>query len=413
LDCGTGKQRPVLTHKILSRERIVTDSLAYCWLFFADENRPMSMRMVLGMRLAETDPVVIIESPVSVRRTLRIPGFEKRVSRILQTAAGWHYHPLHFPEGIPSFSAAVRRLNRLLIQRELDRLTPACGKRIACYDSPSQYHLAGKLREHRSIYLAVDDRTLTVWGEPISGELEAERRLLAKVDSAICVSEFLAERLKERMPPGRNIPIHVLPNGYNERLFAADRKWDAPAVLTNLSGLRILVAGHISERIDWDGIFAAARLRPEWTWLFVGPADPGLPEKIESFNSEIAGRQQLVWKAPVPLEQMPAFISNCDACAVPYRLNSFTTASSPLKGIECLAMGAPVLSTRIPALLRYGSAIQWVEQGNGESYARALDAVTAGQRNPAAAIARRMAVSGDSHQARTRQFRLMHQDEAA
>lgn len=256
------------------------------------------MRMVLGMRLAETDPVVIIESPVSVRRTLRIPGFEKRVSRIPQTAAGWHYHPLHFPEGIPGFSAAVRRLNRLLLQRELDRLAPACGKRIACYDSPSQYHLAGKLRERRSIYLAVDDRTLTVWGEPISGELEAERRLLAKVDSAICVSEFLAERLKERMPPGRNIPIHVLPNGYNERLFAADKKWDPPAALTNLSGLRILVAGHISERIDWDGIFAGARLRPEWTWLFVGPADRVCPRKLSHSIRRLQAGNNLCGKLP-------------------------------------------------------------------------------------------------------------------
>jgi hypothetical protein len=105
------------------------------------------------------------------------------------------------------------------------------------------------------------------------------------------------------------------------------------------------------------------------------------------------------------MEQIPALILHCNACAVPYRLNLFTLASSPLKGIECLAMGAPVLSTKIPALLGYGSAIQWVEEGDGESYARALDNLKIEGRNPEAVEARRSAVSNASHEARIRQFR--------
>ena len=145
------------------------------WLFFADDQRPMSMRMVLAMRLAESDPVVIIESAVSVRRTRRIPRLKHRVSRIAQAKAGWHYHPLHFPEGIPGFSGMMKSMNCRQLQRELQQIVPEGGMRIACYDSPSQYYLAGTLGEHRSIYLAVDDRTRTVWGEPISGEIESEK----------------------------------------------------------------------------------------------------------------------------------------------------------------------------------------------------------------------------------------------
>jgi glycosyltransferase involved in cell wall biosynthesis len=372
------------------------------WLFFADEKRPMSMRMVMGMRLAETDPVVMIETPASVRRTLRVPRFEERVSRIAGTKAGWHYHPLHFPVRISGFSHAVRHLNLLLLQREMSRISPEGQTRIACFDSPSQHHLAGKLGEQQSIYLAIDDRTRTVYGEPIPGELESEKCLLRKVDRAICVSEFLARALKERMAEEHRIPVHVLPNGYDERLFDPGRSWNRPSVLADLPGPIILIAGHLSERIDWDGIITAARIRPEWVWLFVGPADQGLPEKLESLAKS---GNRLVWKAPVPMQEMPALIAHCDACAVPYTLNPFTLASSPLKGVEYLAMGAPVLSTRIPALLHYGSAIRWVEQRDGYSYARALDNIKSEQRNPAASKARRMAVSGDSHDVRVRQFR--------
>lgn len=386
------------------------DPLLVSWIFFVGDRHPVSLRSTLGRRLAENDRVVIIEYPISVLRTHSIRSLERRISPIAQSKAGWHYHPLHFPEKMPGLSGIVRGLNRLLLRRELSQLIPDSTRRIICYDSPTQYHLAGKLGEHLGIYLAIDDRTRTVWGEPIPGELEAEKCLLAKVDLVICVSQFLAEALKARTHTGRSLPIHILPNGYDKYLYDPRRNWDEPDVLANVARPNILVAGHVSERIDWDGIRAAARARPKWTWLFVGPADAGLPEKIDSLNrSAIPGSYsntpRFLWKAPIPLEQMPALISHCDACAAPYRLNPFTLASSPLKGIEYLAMGAPVLSTRIPALLRYGAAIQWVEQGDGESYARALDNLEIEQRNPAAFEARRLAVSGDSNEARIQQFR--------
>jgi glycosyltransferase involved in cell wall biosynthesis len=374
--------------------------LLVCWVMLANDRHPSSLRAVLPTRLAETNPVVIIEPAISVLRTHRVPSFDRRVSRITRT--GVRYYPLHFPERIPGLSSSVRALNCLLLQRELNRLIPEGTKRIICYDSPAQHHLVRKLGEHLSIYLAIDDRTRTVWGAPISGELEAEKLLLGKVDAVVCVSEFLAETLRARIPEGRSIPVDVLPNGYDEELFNPIKSYAKPSVLANVPRPNILVAGHVSERIDWDGISAAARARPEWTWLFVGPADRGLPEKIDLLGrSGDRGRNsnpfRLLWRPPIPMQQMPALISHCDACAVPYRLNSFTLASSPLKGVEYLAMGAPVLSTRIPALQRYGPVIQWVEEGNGESYARALDNFKTEERNPSAFQARRSAVSGDSH----------------
>jgi glycosyltransferase involved in cell wall biosynthesis len=384
------------------------DSLA-CWIIFANISHPTSLRTVLGVRLSEINPVVIVEPAISVLRTHHISPLGRRVSRIGRSEAGWRYHPLHFPQRIPGLWNIMRAFNRALLRRELNRLIPEGTTRVVCYDSPTQYHLVRQLGEHLSIYNSIDDRTRTVWGEPISGELEAERLLLGKVDAVICVSEFLAETLKARMPEGRNIPVYILPNGYDERLFDPGRNHEKPSVLNNVSKPNILVAGHVSERIDWDGISAAVRARPEWTWLFVGPSDPGLPEKIDSMGrSGIPCRNsnppRLLWKPPVPIEQMPALIAHCDACAVPYRLNPFTLASSPLKGIEYLAMGSPVLSTRVPALQRYGLAIQWVEQGNGESYARALDNVKMGLGNLSAFQARRSAVSGDSHDDRVRRF---------
>jgi len=369
------------------------------------------MREALGKRIGELEPVVIIESPVSLRRSFRIPGLQQRSEQISQKPQVWRYRPLHLPERIPVLGAAMKHWNRWLLQSDLTRLMPASASRIVCYDSPYQHFFAGKLGERIRIYLAIDDRTLTVWGDEIRGERKDEERLLDKIDMVVCVSRPLADALQKRIPGNRKIPIHVLQNGYDERLFNPGRDWPEPGVLLSLPRPRILVTGHISERIDWDGIREAAKIRPQWTWVFIGPADRGFREKIETMGCSLgkanSQRRGFFYHSSVPVSEIPAWIAHCDACAVPYRLNSFTLASSPLKGIEYLAMGAPVLSTRIPSLQRYGSAIRWVEEGDGESYALALDALAGEKDNASGAEKRRAAVAEDTWAQRLIEFRKL------
>jgi hypothetical protein len=395
---------------------LMTKNLPVSWIFFALKSKPTSMRQALGERTGEIEPVVIVESPVSLIRSFSIPSLKQRKAPISKRADTWRYHPLHLPERIPGAHRIMRYWNRRLLQAEISRLAPASALRIVCYDSPSQHHLIGRLKEQISVYLAVDDRTLTVRGEPIRGELEDEKKLLGKIDKVICVSDPLADSLKKRLPGNRSVPIHVLSNGYDERLFDPCRDWSEPQILAGIPKPRILVAGHISERIDWDGILDAARARPEWAWIFVGPADPGLGKKIAALcrYPAAAGRARfprIYAYPPVPVSEVPALIAHSDVCAVPYRLNPFTLASSPLKGIEYLAMGAPVLSTCIPSLQRYGQAIQWVEAGNGKSYAEALDRLVGEKADPAGIPERRAAVAGDSWATRLMEFRKIIFDE--
>ncbi len=91
-------------------------------------------------------------------------------------------------------------------------------------------------------------------------------------------------------------------------------------------------------------------------------------------------------------------------CAVPYRLNNFTLASSPLKAIEYLAAGAPVLSTEIPALEPFGDVISWVKAGDGKSYAAALDSLGQQERFGASAARRQAAVQAETWAHKAKQF---------
>ena len=370
------------------------------WIFFAANAKPTFAQRALAERLAEIESVIIVDRPVSALRDRKLPALKARSNRLPGVEGCWHYRPLHYPERIPGLGRITRLMNSLRLQQELNQLLPHDGKRIVCFDSPTQDHLVWKLGEDISIYLAIDDKTLTVWGEPIHGELKAEKRLLSKVDKAVCVSETLAEVLRSRVPNGRTLPIQVLPNGYDERIFDPNKNFAEPTSIADIPRPRILVAGHVSERIDWDGIIGASRLRPQWAWIFVGPADKGMKEKIANTLGEHG-----FYHLPIPVQDVPAWIYHCDAGAVPYCLNPFTRASSPLKPIEYLAMGAPVLSTRIPSLERYDGAIEWVNEGDGESYARALDEISNQAGSHEIRQLRRKVVSEDSWGVRVNQFR--------
>ncbi len=369
------------------------------WVFFAANAKPTSMRRAIADRLAEKEPVVTIESPVSVLRTGKLPSLSARFGCRAGFEAYGNYQPLHYPTGFPGIGKILKLVNRRVLQRELDQLLRQGAKRIICYDSPTQADLVKKLNDHMSIYLAVDDLTLTVSGTPIEGEEMAEVSILDKVDEVICVSETLAKTLKSRMPAGRILPVNVLPNGFDERVFDPERGWKEPFVLRNVSRPRILVAGHVSERIDWHGIMGTVQKRPKWTWIFVGPAEHGMIEKIQCNLGGLG-----YYHPPIPSTDIPAWIHHCEVCAVPYRLNSFTCASNPLKAIEYLAMGAPVLSTEVPSLKRYEGAIEWVNEGNSASYAKALDKLEKQYGNHELGVFRRRAVAEDSWERRKSQF---------
>jgi len=368
------------------------------WVIFSPNRKPNDFGHSIAKMVGQYSPVIIVDEFISARRKPWRWPLCVRAHSVPEISHGLAYAIWHTPERMDRISAALCRLNVRRIAKDLDRLLPN-QERLIIYDRPSQEPLVGMLRERLRIYLAVDDLTVTVEGKTLWEDLEAEKRLLSKVDIAVCVSEVLGQRLRERSQP-RRTAVHVLSNGYDAQIFDPKRDSPEPGALSNVSRPRILVAGHISERIDWKGIVIASALRPAWTWVFTGPAEQGIRERICN-DLGVHG----FWHPPIPVTEVPAWISHCEASAVPYRLNSFTLASCPLKAIEYLAMGAPILSTRIPSLRRYDGAIQWVDEGEGESYVRALDAFAKQECNQQLRVFRQNAVVEDSWSRRVDQFK--------
>ncbi len=71
------------------------------WVFFAAGAKPTSMRKAVSMRIAESEPVVVVEQPVSALRDRRLPSFANRQQVIHGVTGSFLYRPLHLPQELP------------------------------------------------------------------------------------------------------------------------------------------------------------------------------------------------------------------------------------------------------------------------------------------------------------------------
>lgn len=376
------------------------------WVFFCTNAKASSLRYALAKRMGERETAIAVGQPLSLMRE----GYRSLARRHRKAGPAGRfieYQPLHYPVKVPGLEAWLTAKNARRLRDELDELMPRGpgGQRIVCFDSPHHYRLARALDETTSVYLAIDDRTRTLGGDPIAGEVAAERELLARVSLVICVSESLAQTIRGRLPETSQAKVSVLPNGYDDEVFDAAKPASEPAALAAVARPRLLIAGHVSERMDWEGLSGLANRETSCSLVFVGPLEPDQRRRLDALRAMAADAGNAVhYFEPVPLAEMPAWMAHCDAGLVPYRLNRFTLASDPLKSIEYLAMGLPVLATRVPGMQRFEPNVLWVETGEPASYRAAFEPLRAAMADAVAARGRMEAAGQHALSRRVEEF---------
>jgi teichuronic acid biosynthesis glycosyltransferase TuaH len=141
--------------------------------------------------------------------------------------------------------------------------------------------------------------------------------------------------------------------------------------------------GLLSNRIDLallEGIAARGH-----SLLLVGP-------RQHTFELDRIGRllerPNVAWTGLRPYEQLPSYLRAMDVGIVPYTDSEFNRASFPLKTLEYLAAGRPVVATQLPA-------IEWLDTDlvriavEPVEFADAVDAAIAEGNGPDRVAARR------------------------
>ena len=92
--------------------------------------------------------------------------------------------------------------------------------------------------------------------------------------------------------------------------------------------------------IDQELIKLAARVRPEWNWIFIGNKSRGL---------EIESLPNTHFLPPVAYHELPNYAAGFDVCVLPWNTEvPFTSYGSAIKVREYLASGKPTVISPLP-----------------------------------------------------------------
>ncbi len=230
----------------------------------------------------------------------------------------------------------------------------------------------GACRERQSVLWGTDDFASAgeLMGLSPSWLARRERDQLRKSTAIVTVSEELAQRWR-----ARGHDVTVIANGCDAGHYAhLDRA--PPPVDVRLKRPIAGFVGHLSDRIDLDLLEALAR--SGHALLLVGPRQSTF--HIQRLDRLLA-LPNVQWAGPKPFSELPSYLSVIDVGITPYTDTPFNRSSFPLKTLEYLAAGRPVVTTDLPAARGLATELVTIA-ADAEDFARATSELLTSPRPP-------------------------------
>lgn len=255
----------------------------------------------------------------------------------------------------PRRAPVLDRLNRAWLARQLSRHVQAPGDTVLWIRFPTP-ELVPFVRGHSwraVVYEVVDDHAA---GPGMTDGLrrafaEAEAQILASCDLVFAWSEPIRQRLAALHP--------------NVRLAtAAVDVAELEPVAAQAGEERVAVfAGDLGFRFDERLAAASAARLDDWTVVFAGPVGEEATASLGSLpNVRLTGRFER--------SELPALLARATVCLVPYRVNAFNDTLVPVKIVEYLAAGRPVVSTPLRAASEFADVVDFAD--GAEAFAEAV-----------------------------------------
>jgi glycosyltransferase involved in cell wall biosynthesis len=166
--------------------------------------------------------------------------------------------------------------------------------------------------------------------------MQRESVVTDQSDRIICVSRKLYEWKK---PLGSK--VHYLPHGVDFELFRAAADGSAECKL--LAGVPRPIAGYfgtLTAENDIELLTYCCTQNPDISFVFAGQITAGDYSGLSKLpNVFFLGR--------LPYEQIPGLCVNFDVCMLPWKVNEWIISCNPLKLLEYMASGKPIVSVYI------------------------------------------------------------------
>jgi len=215
----------------------------------------------------------------------------------------------------------------------------AGGRLLAIVESPhpafERAIAALRTRGARVVYDMIDD-----WAAGLGADWydkAAENRIAAASDVLVASSSTLVAGLAART--GR--PVRLVPNAVNRRIFDATTSSARPADLPPGRPQIVYMGALWGEWFDWALVRRVAEAYPNAALTLIGEyrGQCPYPPPPNMFFLGLKAHRDL-----------PAYLAHADVALIPFVVTRLTQAVSPLKVFEYLAMGVPVVATRLVEL---------------------------------------------------------------
>lgn len=340
-------------------------------------------------------PVLYVDPPIShltrfnaplVAPSLKRPRLRQIAPRIAR------YTPVVPPKPM---EPAMLPLTNMIARRELRGAVRKLGARAEAVISTWLFVDAyGVCGERVRAYWWRDDPVAAapLWRRPAERLAEGDRRLTETSDLVVSVSEGVASDLHTQ-----GVEAAYLPNGCDASFYeGVDDSADPPDV--DLPWPVAGFVGHINSRTDLALLEAVADAGA--SLLLVGPRDPAFePARFEALTA----RPGVTYVGPRRFEELLPYLKAIDVGIVPYGNTQFNRNSFPLKTLEYLAAGKPVVSTPLPAVRSLRTDLVALAE-TPQDFAAAVVREAALTRQPALVAARREFATGHSWAARAEQL---------
>jgi UDP-galactopyranose mutase len=184
------------------------------------------------------------------------------------------------------------------------------------------------------VYDCMDELALFKGAPPELGAREAG--LLRRADVV-----FTGGRGMYEARVGRHPQVHLFPSSVDLDHFARVLDPATPIPPDARPGTPTLgFYGVLDERFDRELLDAIAALRPDWSFVLVGPVTKIAPASLPR-------RPNLHYPGQRSYADLPGYLRGWDVCLMPFAHNDATRFISPTKTLEYLAADKPIVSTSV------------------------------------------------------------------
>ena len=224
-------------------------------------------------------------------------------------------------------------------------------KKLSWINYPYQISQLGVLDESLMIYECYDEyRSFSQDKKKNQWMSDLEDKLLKKVDIVFTTSGPLYESRKKL-----HSNVFLTPNGVEFNLF--NKVKSNVEVLNDMAHIPYPIIGYIGRVRNWldfELLKYISEKQPNWSIVFIGPCSTDEREVREFISNT---KSNIFFIGEKKHKYIPRYLNIIDVCILPFKTNDLCNAVNPLKLWEYLAVGKPVVSSKLNSLEIFSNVI--------------------------------------------------------